>query len=116
MSSVVLDEAYYDFAQYFAVARGVEYSRALEYVRQGRNVVVLRTVSRAHGLAGVRVGYGLGSVELMGYVRRMRTTCSVWVMAQAAALAALEAADHIRLALENNAEQSALPSNAIFSM
>jgi len=113
---VVLDEAYYDFAQYFAVARGVEYSHALEYVRQGRNVVVLRTFSKAHGLAGVRVGYGLGPAELMGYFGRMRTTFSVSVMAQAAALAALEDASHIRQALENNAEQSALLSNAISSM
>jgi len=113
---VVLDEAYYDFAQYFAVARGVEYSRALEYVRQGRNVVVLRTFSKAHGLAGVRVGYGLGPAELIGYFRRMRTTFSVSVMAQAAASAALEDAGHIQQALENNAEQSALLSNAIFSM
>jgi len=46
----------------------------------------------------------------------MRTTFSVSVMAQAAALAALEDAGHIQQALENNAEQSALLSNAIFSM
>ncbi len=61
---------------------------------QGRKVVVLRTFSKAHGLAGVRVGYGIGPVELMSYFARMRTTFSVSVVAQAAALAALDDEAH----------------------
>src|SRR5579863_1668265 len=64
---VILDEAYCDFAQYFAAERGVDYSHGLDYIRQGRKVVVLRTFSKAHGLAGVRVGYGIGPAELMSY-------------------------------------------------
>ena len=103
---VVLDEAYYDFAQHFAAIRGVNYSRSLDYVRQGRNLVVLRTFSKAHGLAGVRVGYGLGPAELISYFVRMRTTFSVSAVAQAAALAALEDEAHTRKAVENNAEQA----------
>src|SRR5262249_5167252 len=56
---VVLDEAYYDFATYFAVQRGIIYTRSLEHVRAGReNLIVLRTFSKAHGLAGLRLGYG----------------------------------------------------------
>lgn len=55
---VVLDEAYCDFAEAFARQRGINYSRSLDYVREGRNVIVLRTFSKAHGLAGVRIGYG----------------------------------------------------------
>jgi histidinol-phosphate aminotransferase len=103
---VILDEAYYDFAQYFAERRGKQYSRSLQYVRAGRNVVVLRTFSKAHGLAGVRVAYGIGPAELMQYVARMRTTFSVSLPAQAAALAALDDDAHTRKGLENNAEQS----------
>jgi len=103
---VILDEAYYDFAQHFAALRGVEYSHALDYVRQGRKVVVLRTFSKAHGLAGVRVGYGIGPTGLMSYFARMRTTFSVSVVAQAAALAALEDEGHTQKALKNNAEQA----------
>jgi len=103
---VILDEAYYDFAQYFAVSRGVDYSHALDYVNQGRRVVVLRTFSKAHGLAGVRVGYGIGPAELMSYFARMRTTFSVSVVAQAAALAALADEAHTERTLKNNAEQS----------
>jgi histidinol-phosphate aminotransferase len=104
---VILDEAYYDFAQSFAAIRGADYSHSLNYVNQGRKVVVLRTFSKAHGLAGVRVGYGIGPSELMSYFARMRTTFSVSVVAQAAALAALDDEAHTQKTLKNNAEQSA---------
>jgi histidinol-phosphate aminotransferase len=103
---VILDEAYYDFAQYFAAIRRVDYSHSLDYVNQGRKVVVLRTFSKAHGLAGVRVGYGIGPAELMSYFARMRTTFSVSVVAQAAALAALNDEGHTQKTLKNNTEQS----------
>jgi len=102
----ILDEAYCDFAHHFAQLRGVVYSHALDYVNDGRKVVVLRTFSKAHGLAGIRVGYGIGPAELMSYFGRMRTTFSVSSVAQAAAVAALEDKAHIRKALDNNAEQS----------
>jgi histidinol-phosphate aminotransferase len=101
---VVLDEAYSDFAAYFATARGVEYSRSLDYLRAGRKIVVLRTFSKAHGLAGIRIGYGMGPAELMRYFARMRTTFSVSGVAQAGALAALRDQKHTQMALENNAE------------
>src|ERR1700757_2949385 len=68
---VVLDEAYYEFAAYFALRRSLEYSRSLDYLRQTTNVVVLRTFSKVHGLAGLRVGYGLGPAELLGFCARM---------------------------------------------
>jgi histidinol-phosphate aminotransferase len=103
---VILDEAYYDFAEYFALQRGTEYSHSLKYVNQGRKVVVLRTFSKTHGLAGVRVGYGIGPAELMSYFARIRTTFSVSVPAQAAALAALEDEPHVHRALVSNAEQA----------
>jgi len=103
---VILDEAYCDFAQHFATLRRVEYSQGLDYVKRGRKLIVLRTFSKAHGLAGVRVGYGVGPAELMIYLARVRTTFSVSSLAQAAALAALEDEDHIRRALDNNAQQA----------
>ena len=87
---IVLDEAYYDFAQHFATQRGVDYSHSLNYVNEGRNVVVLRTFSKAHGLAGARVGYGIGSAELMAQHFAHRTMFCVSSLAQAGALAALE--------------------------
>ncbi len=102
----VLDEAYYEFALHFAALRRINYSNSLEYVRQGASVVVLRTFSKAHGLAGLRVGYGLGPAELLGYCARMRNTFSVSSVAQAAAMAAIDDAEHIRRVVENNVMQS----------
>ena len=69
-------------------------------------MVVLRTFSKAHGLAGLRVGYGLGPAELLGYCARMRNTYSVSSVAQAAAVAAMDDEAHIRRVVENNACQS----------
>jgi histidinol-phosphate aminotransferase len=103
---VVLDEAYYDYASYFAAQRSTQYSRLLEYARGDRNVVVLRTFSKAHGLAGVRVGYGIGPAELMAYFARVQDTFAVSALAQAAALAALDDDVHVRRAVEKNAEQA----------
>jgi histidinol-phosphate aminotransferase len=103
---VVLDEAYYEFASRFAAQRKVEYSKSLDYVRQGASVVVLRTFSKAHGLAGLRVGYGLGRAELLAYCARMRHTFSVSSVAQVAALAALDDHNHLGRVVANNAAQA----------
>jgi len=103
--TVVLDEAYSDFAEHKAALRGVTYSRSLDYLRQGRNVIALRTFSKAQGLAGVRVGYGIGPADLIGYCARLRTTFSVSAVAQAAAAAALKDQEHVRKAVENNSAQ-----------
>ncbi len=102
--TVVVDEAYYDYANHFARLRGVEYSRAIDYVREGRNLLVLRTFSKAHGLAGVRVAYALGQPDILKSVARFRSTFSVSVAAQAGAMAALEDEAHLRRAIENNVE------------
>ena len=103
---VVLDEAYYEFAARFAEIRQVEYSRSLTYLRQNIGVVILRTFSKAQGLAGLRVGYGLGPAELISYCRRMQDTYSVSSVAQAAALAALHDTEHIARSVSHNAEQA----------
>jgi histidinol-phosphate aminotransferase len=101
---VVLDEAYYDFAQYFAAQRGIAYTRSLDHVRAGRpNLLVLRTFSKAHGLAGLRLGYGCGDPELLQYFARVRNAFSVSAVAEAAGLAAIQDEVHVRRSVENNA-------------
>ena len=109
----VLDEAYCDYASYFAARRGVDYSHSLEYVRQGRPVVVLRTFSKAHGLAGLRVGYGMGPAELIGYFARMKPAFMVSSIGEAAALAALADADHVRRTINTNAVGARFLTQAI---
>lgn len=103
---VVLDEAYCDFAAHFAAAQGKTYSRSLDYVRQGRKIIVLRTFSKAHGLAGLRVGYGFGPPALLQPLGRVRPAFSVSGVAEAGALAALGDADHVQRAVENNAAEA----------
>ena len=82
---VVLDEAYVEFER---DAHAVDSLAAL-----GRypNLVVLRTFSKAYGLAGLRVGYGVGAENLIAPVRACVTPFSVSAVAQAAALASLDA-------------------------
>lgn len=105
---VVLDEAYYDFAIDFAARRGTVYTRSLDYVRAGRaNVLVLRTFSKAHGLAGLRLGYGCGDPALFQYFGRVRNSFSVSVVAEAAGLAAIRDEAHVRKTVENNARGAA---------
>lgn len=103
---IVLDDAYYEFAVDFASRRRVEYARSINHLKQGASVVVLRTFSKAHGLAGLRIGYGLGPAELLNFCSRLRSTFSVSSIAQVAALAALEDENHISRTVANNAEQA----------
>lgn len=109
----VLDEAYYEFANYFATERGVEYSHSLDYVRAGRPVVVLRTFSKAQGLAGIRVGYGMGPAELMSYFARMRPAFMVSSLGETAALASLADVAHVQKAVENNASGAEMLTPAL---
>jgi histidinol-phosphate aminotransferase len=64
----------------------------------------LRTFSKAHGLAGLRVGYGIGDPQLLRYFAQVRTAFSVSVVGEAGAIAALKDDAHIRLSVERNAE------------
>lgn len=86
---VVFDEAYYEYV------RDAEYPDSLRYVRDGRPVVVLRTFSKIYGLAGLRVGYGITTSEIAGYVNRVRPPFNVNSLAQEAAQAALLDEEHV---------------------
>jgi len=99
---VVLDEAYSDFAEAFAAERGVEYSHGVRYVREGRNVIVARTFSKAQGLAGLRLGYGLAHPDLIKNFDRVKTVFSVSTLAEAAGIAALQDHQHIEKTISNN--------------
>jgi histidinol-phosphate aminotransferase len=86
---VVFDEAYYEYVQ------DSRYPDSLQYVRQGRPVIVLRTFSKIYGLAGLRVGYGISTKEIMDYLNRVRPPFNTNSLAQQAALAALEDEEHV---------------------
>ncbi|MGH7307988.1 MAG: histidinol-phosphate transaminase [Candidatus Rokuibacteriota bacterium] len=86
---VVFDEAYIEFAL------GPDFPDALNYIRQGRKVIVLRTFSKANSLAGLRVGYGVADADAMALMNRIRQPFNVNSLAQVAALAALEDEAHV---------------------
>ncbi len=86
---VVLDEAYYEYVQ------RPDYSHSVDYVRQGRNILVLRTFSKVHGLAGIRLGYGMGHKELIESLHRIRSPFNASSLAQAAGMAALDDKEHV---------------------
>ena len=86
---LILDEAYQEFVS--DPAYGGSHELALETP----NVVAARTFSKAHGLAGLRVGYGLAPGRIADYAERVRFPFSVNLMAQAAATASMLARDKI---------------------
>jgi histidinol-phosphate aminotransferase len=90
----VFDEAYFEFPD--------SPPDTLRYVREGRNVCVLRTFSKIHGLAGLRVGYGFAPAHLAELLQKARQPFNVNAIAQAGALAALADKDHIAKTLQVN--------------
>lgn len=110
---VVLDEAYYDYAQHFAKLRSIEYSKSADWVRQGRRILVLRTFSKAHGLAGVRVGYGLAPANMITQIRGQRTIYCVSALAEAGAMAALDDETHLHRVVQSNARDAELLQKAL---
>ncbi|HEX2055473.1 MAG TPA: histidinol-phosphate transaminase [Nitrospiraceae bacterium] len=96
---VVFDEAYYEYV------RLADFPDALRYVGQERNVIVLRTFSKIYGLAGLRIGYGLTTVEIADYLNRVRPPFNANSLAQQAALAALEDEEHVATSRALNAAE-----------
>ncbi len=95
----VIDEAYYEYA-----AGATDYPDSLHWVRANRNVVVLRTFSKAYGLAGLRIGYGVMRPEIAHWLNRTREPFNVNHMAQAAAIAALHDAEFIARTIAVNSQ------------
>ncbi len=86
---VVADEAYFEYV------RRTDFPDAIGALERRRTLVVLRTFSKIHGLAGLRVGYGVGDAELIGFLARARHPFNVNSLAQVAARAALADAAHV---------------------
>jgi len=93
---VVLDEAYHEYA-----AR-TDLPRSRELFREYNNILTLRTFSKVYGLAGLRIGYGIGHPTLVAEMNKLRTPFNVTSVGQAAALAALDDNDHVRRSVESN--------------
>ena len=69
-----------------------------------KNVIILHTFSKIAGIAGVRVGYGIAKLELIGYLRRVVNPFTTNRLAQVAALASLDDEEHYKKVLKSNQE------------
>lgn len=85
---VVFDEAYNEFIE------REDFPDTIRYIGR-KNIIILRTFSKAHGLSGLRIGYGISEKEIIQYMDRVRQPFNVNSIAQVAAIASLKDKDHI---------------------
>ncbi len=95
---LVVDEAYREYA------RRPDFPDALAWTARRPGTIVLRTFSKIYGLAGLRIGYGVADPELASYLERARHPFNVNLVAEAAALAALDDDAHVAASQRVNAE------------
>lgn len=92
---VILDEAYFEFTMGMS-----DFPDSMTY--RYDNVLTLRTFSKAYGMAGMRLGYGLGHDYLIGFVNKVKLPFEPNMLAQVAGVAALQDTEYLRKTLENN--------------
>ena len=93
---VVVDEAYFEYST------DANYADSMSHLRQGRNLLILRTFSKAYGLAGLRIGYGITGKDIASEMNKIREPFNTSSPAQSAALAALEDDAHIANSIKAN--------------
>jgi histidinol-phosphate aminotransferase len=98
---VVLDEAYIHYAD------RADMPNSVRLFREHNNLLVLRTFSKVYGLAGLRVGYGIGDTPVLEAMNRLRTPFNLAGVSQAAALAALDDSEHVNRSIRENANERA---------
>ena len=96
---VVMDEAYFEYAD------APDYSSSLELRGLRERLVVMRTFSKAYGLAALRVGYAVAPPAIIDYMNRVRAPFNVTTPAQAAATAALGDRTHVEKSVRLNAQE-----------
>lgn len=93
---VIMDEAYYEYV------KDPDYPDTLKYFKDGRDILILRTFSKAYGLASLRIGYGIAKAEIIREMNRIREPFNTNTIAQIAAEAALKDEEHLQRVLSLN--------------
>lgn len=104
---IVIDEAYSEFAD------APDFASALGMRELRERLIVLRTFSKAYGLAGLRLGYAVSTPEIIAYLQRVRVPFNANAVVQAAALGALEDREHLRRTVEHNNRERARVTAAL---
>ncbi|MBB6670771.1 histidinol-phosphate transaminase [Cohnella nanjingensis] len=94
--AVVVDEAYYEYAEQ------PDYPDTVKLLDRYPNLIALRTFSKVYGLAGLRIGYAIAAPETIRTINRIRIPPNVNVLAEAAAAASLDDAEFVTAVLDNN--------------
>lgn len=93
---VIVDEAYFEYV------RDAAYPDTLKYYADGRDILILRTFSKAYGLAGLRIGYGIAHAGILTEMNKIREPFNTSTPAQLAALHALADQEHLQKSIEVN--------------
>lgn len=93
---VIVDEAYYEYVT------DPDYPDSFKYLNEGRDILILRTFSKAYGLAGLRIGYGISKKEIIIEMNKIREPFNTNSLAQIAAIHALKDDEHVKKTIENN--------------
>jgi histidinol-phosphate aminotransferase len=98
---VIVDEAYCEYVTH------ADYPDSLDYLREGKNVLTLRTFSKIYGLAGLRIGYGITKPQIMDLMNKVRQPFNTNSLGQIGALAALADRKHVEksIAINNEGKQ-----------
>jgi len=87
---VIMDEAYYEYID------NPNYPDSFKYLKEGKNILILRTFSKIYGLAGVRLGYGIAQKEIIASLAKLRISFNVNRLSQIAGMAALDDHEHMK--------------------
>jgi histidinol-phosphate aminotransferase len=98
---VAVDEAYFEYVTH------AEYPDSLDYLKEGKNILALRTFSKIYGLAGLRIGYGITMTAIAELMNKVRQPFNTNSLAQIGALAALADRKHVEksIAINNEGKQ-----------
>lgn len=95
---ILTDEAYFEYVE------NHEFGTAMEWLNK-KNVIITRTFSKIYGLAGLRIGYGIASEEIIRILEKIRPPFNTTSLSQEAALAAIDDHKFVKKSFENNCKE-----------
>ena len=96
---VIMDEAYVEYVA------DKDYPDSFEYYRDGKNILIIRTFSKAYGLAGLRIGYGIAKPEIIDTLQKVRLAFNTGSLGQIAAHAAFDDQEHVKKTVDSNRKE-----------
>ncbi len=96
---IVYDEAYCEFVTNESYPKN-----SIDYIKKHKNMIAMKTLSKAYGLAGLRIGYTIGDPEVLSIINRVRNPFNVTLITQAAAVAAINDDGFLKKVVDNNTE------------